>query len=107
MCPSCSCCFKLADLSCQIAAYYDTQYHSQSLYYYRTIYRRQTAYSVSSCGNDIMRREATKPTISIVNLLVLLNIQVTWLYNGDAMVKLAIIMFGGTIANCQNAKQIF
>ena len=45
-----------------------------------------------------MRREATKP---IVNLSVLLNIQVTWLYNGDAMVKLAIIMFGGTIANCK------
>jgi len=54
-----------------------------------------------------VRREATKPTISIVNLLVLLNIQVTWLYNGDAMVKLAIIMFGDTIANCHNAKQIF
>ena len=51
-----------------------------------------------------MRREATKP---IVNLSVLLNIQVTWLYNGDAMVKLAIIMFGGTIANYKNAKQIF
>ena len=54
--------------------------------------------------NGIVRREATKP---IVNLSVLLNIQVTWLYNGDAMVKLAIIMFGGTIANYKNAKQIF